>query len=292
MSAAGAQDIVQVSNEDFLDLDIQSPKFGNVSCVLLDPSCSGSGVARALERVIERQGRTDAPKLVDDRLEKLRAFQIAALRKAMSFPAVQYIVYSTCSIHEEENESVIAEVLSSSSVLHTATDQHEQIAEEHSSAESLWSVVEPKRLLKWRRRGQSFPGLPYDQQQKLIRCHPSDGLNGFFVAVLQKKKVSTHNHANNQSKDVDVGVVVPIMKNGDGSDVISQVLKLSTASSSNTIKRKADSISIYTIPGSISAATKRSVLMKKTRSATSRVESSGDRRYCSLWRPFNIYQLC
>jgi hypothetical protein len=27
-------------------------------------------------------------------------------------------------------------------------------------------------------------------QAKLIRCHPSDGLNGFFVAVFEKQAVS------------------------------------------------------------------------------------------------------
>jgi 16S rRNA C967 or C1407 C5-methylase (RsmB/RsmF family) len=72
------------------------------------------GVARDLKRVVERKGDqkvTDTPNGVDTRLEKLRAFQIAALKKAMSFPAVRHVVYSTCSIHEEENESVVTEVL-------------------------------------------------------------------------------------------------------------------------------------------------------------------------------------
>jgi hypothetical protein len=72
------------------------------------------GVARDLKRVVERKGDqkiTDTPNGVDARLEKLRAFQIAALKKAMSFPAVKHVVYSTCSIHEEENESVVTEVL-------------------------------------------------------------------------------------------------------------------------------------------------------------------------------------
>ena len=42
---------------------------------------------------------------------RLRNFQITALKKAMSFPNVRVIVYSTCSLHKEENESVVAEAL-------------------------------------------------------------------------------------------------------------------------------------------------------------------------------------
>ena len=180
MQAAGAQHIVQVSNEDFLSVDVHSSKYKDVTCILLDPSCSGSGVARVLERVIERQSGSEANIPVDARLDKLRAFQIAALRKAMSFPAVEYVVYSTCSIHIEENESVVSEVL-------TATSEELPIdSTGPPSSPSSWSVAEPKRLSKWTRRGLPFEGLPLEMQQRLIRCQPSDGLNGFFVAVMQK----------------------------------------------------------------------------------------------------------
>jgi 16S rRNA methyltransferase RsmB/F len=184
MESAGAQKIIDVSNEDFLNVDVSSLKFISVSCILLDPSCSGSGVARALERVIERGVDEGAlPKLrteIDFRLEKLRAFQLAALRKAMSFPSARYIVYSTCSIFKEENESVIAEALglvsSSGLVLNDFVD-----------STAAWTLVEPLRLANWTRRGDPYPGLPVDLQKKLIRCHPSDGLNGFFVAVLKRE---------------------------------------------------------------------------------------------------------
>ena len=182
MESAGAQKIIDVSNVDFLDVDVSCLKYTSVSCVLLDPSCSGSGVARALERVIERgideQAHPRAQFEVDIRLEKLRTFQLAALRKAMSFPSARYIVYSTCSIFKEENESVVSEALglvSSSG------------AEIGGNSTVPWTLIEPLRLAKWTRRGDPYPGLPVDLQRKLIRCHPSDGLNGFFVAVLKRE---------------------------------------------------------------------------------------------------------
>jgi 16S rRNA C967 or C1407 C5-methylase (RsmB/RsmF family) len=46
-----------------------------------------------------------------ERLERLASFQEAALRHALRFPALQRLVYSTCSVHERENEAVVAAVL-------------------------------------------------------------------------------------------------------------------------------------------------------------------------------------
>ena len=45
------------------------------------------------------------------RIEGLARFQEAALRHALRFPALQRLVYSTCSLHARENEDVVAAVL-------------------------------------------------------------------------------------------------------------------------------------------------------------------------------------
>lgn len=56
---------------------------------------------RALERVLETENGLAAREDKDDalRLKRLQDFQIQVISKAMSFPAAEYIVYSTCSIH-------------------------------------------------------------------------------------------------------------------------------------------------------------------------------------------------
>lgn len=46
----------------------------------------------------------------DKRLEQLSRFQISIVKHALKFPKVQRVVYSTCSIHEQENEQVVEEV--------------------------------------------------------------------------------------------------------------------------------------------------------------------------------------
>ena len=164
MKVAGATK-VQVQNADFLELDVHDPRYANVGAVLLDPSCSGSGVARDLNRHND-EGDTA------DRLLKLRTFQLQALLKAFSFPAVQLVLYSTCSVHREENEDVVAEALAS-------------------VAATGWMLDAPARLSSWKRRGLAHPALTAQQSHQLIRCAPEDGLNGFFVAQF-RRRISGH----------------------------------------------------------------------------------------------------
>lgn len=62
---------------------------------------TGSGVVRALERVLETESGSSSDEKRDDtaRLKRLQDFQIQVIAKAMSFPAAEALVYSTCSVH-------------------------------------------------------------------------------------------------------------------------------------------------------------------------------------------------
>lgn len=95
IEAVGAT-IVQPINADATTItDAQVP---GVEYILLDPSCSGSGM---LNRFVDEQKD-------DERLFKLGGLQYKLLYHAMTaFPAAQRIVYSTCSLHAEENEEVV-----------------------------------------------------------------------------------------------------------------------------------------------------------------------------------------
>ena len=46
------------------------------------------------------------------RIQTLKRFQISILKHALRFPNVQRVVYSTCSVHQQENEEVAEEVMS------------------------------------------------------------------------------------------------------------------------------------------------------------------------------------
>jgi putative methyltransferase len=109
---SGANNIETI-NGDFLDIDSNDPSYAEVRAILLDPSCSGSGIStERLDHLLpshSRGNQDDAS--TSSRIRKLSAFQRKALSHALSFPSVERVVYSTCSIHQAENEDVVSSVL-------------------------------------------------------------------------------------------------------------------------------------------------------------------------------------
>ncbi|GAB4818953.1 hypothetical protein N2152v2_005999 [Parachlorella kessleri] len=165
---AGATAVV-AAHADFLTLDPHSQELRGVQGLLLDPSCSGSGTSVSrmdylLPSAAARATGAAAVDYCDERVEKLAQFQEAALCHALQFPALQRLVYSTCSLHKRENEEVVAAVL-----------------EQASGAG--FQLVDPFPG-RWHRRG--LAGVVAGAQ-KLVRTDPEqDGTDGFFVAVFER----------------------------------------------------------------------------------------------------------
>jgi len=165
VNLADSQNLTQIhAGQDFLKVDPNAQMYQNVGALLLDPSCSGSGIVgrddmpelhlpsakstaapaansrnkkkpkpepvkNDLKRKREVEKEEDSLEtLVDDdglvtavtsgeelqnRLTALSAFQLSLLLHSFSFPSARKITYSTCSIHAEENESVVLRALTS-----------------------------------------------------------------------------------------------------------------------------------------------------------------------------------
>lgn len=96
----------------------------------------------------------------------LAEFQRTALLHAMTFPNVDRIVYSTCSVFEAEDEDVVAHVL---------------------QANPDWTLV--PCMPTWHGRGRSVEGkLTADQAQCVVRVDPyEDQTCGFFVALFARR---------------------------------------------------------------------------------------------------------
>ncbi|XP_064449206.1 28S rRNA (cytosine-C(5))-methyltransferase isoform X2 [Mirounga angustirostris] len=148
----------ELAEEDFLAVSPSDQRFRRVQYILLDPSCSGSGMPA---RQLEEPGAGTPSKA---RLQALAGFQQRALRHALTFPSLQRLVYSTCSLCQEENEDVVRDAL-----------------QQNPGTFRLAPV-----LPSWPHRGLStFPGAEH-----CLRASPETTLTGgFFVAVLERAEV-------------------------------------------------------------------------------------------------------
>ncbi|KAG2183694.1 hypothetical protein INT43_006705 [Umbelopsis isabellina] len=151
---AGCKNITPIHGS-FLEVDPHDPAYAEVEYLLLDPSCSGSGIISRLDH------------LVDD--GNLAEFQIAVIKHAMKFPKAKKVVYSTCSIHPQENEHVVTTILSSTSEF----------------------VLGPRSetIPTWERRGLIKEcNDDADIADCVVRTSPTeDYTNGFFVACFMRK---------------------------------------------------------------------------------------------------------
>lgn len=178
VSLAGADKMVTVlQGQDFLALDPTEERFENVAGLLLDPSCSGSGIvgredvpqlvlpevkggvgksqgkkrkrgrpepeprSEPEEPALETEEEEAPRQKVDvDRLVKLSNLQARIVEHALSFPRAERVTYSTCSIHVLENESVVSRILAS------------DVAKRGG-----WRIMrrdeQPEGLRKWKHRG-------------------------------------------------------------------------------------------------------------------------------------------
>ena len=152
-----AVECVETKRQDFLR--VKPSEYDRVEYILVDPSCSGSGL---VYRVNQPNNECDSNEL-SKRLEKLSRFQVMVLKHALSFPSVRRVVYSTCSTHQEENEMVVKEAL-----------------ESYQDTFKLEFV-----LPEWEGRGMNEV---FELGDHCLRATPErDRTIGFFVAVFIKK---------------------------------------------------------------------------------------------------------
>ncbi|EGC33131.1 hypothetical protein DICPUDRAFT_6820, partial [Dictyostelium purpureum] len=145
---------IEAINDSFLNLKHDDPKFKDVEYILCDPSCSGSGILDSEEKLEEEK-----------RVKLLADFQLSIIQHAFAFPNVKKVIYSTCSVHQVENEDVV-----------------ERAIKELNKDGEKWRVV--NILPHW----NHSRGLPiYKNSEYSIRMTPSkDFTIGFFVALFEK----------------------------------------------------------------------------------------------------------
>ena len=226
LQTAGVQPFVITKvGQDFLKTDPAKAPWDGISTILLDPSCSGSGIVgrdETLNVVLPRKVSTDPPnarskkrkrestvKTIPDvptipeeipidvdkpsdqlsaRLTALSTFQLKLLLHAFHFPSARRITYSTCSTYAEENEHVVMKALASS------------IAQERG-----WQMLrregQVSGMKAWKIRGQvdACTDVRHGEISKeeiaeaCIRCAKGteEGTQGFFVAGFVRELASS-----------------------------------------------------------------------------------------------------
>ena len=105
---------VHLLEENFVDTLPDDERFRKVRVVLYNAHCSKSGVTSPVDYVLQ-EGAACVHDLVNNvQSNKLRGFVVKhqeAVKHAMKFHFVHYIVYATSSIHKSENEDVIKKVV-------------------------------------------------------------------------------------------------------------------------------------------------------------------------------------
>ncbi|EPS40424.1 hypothetical protein H072_5733 [Dactylellina haptotyla CBS 200.50] len=212
---AGADNIIKtVKATDFTTIT-EGHEAWEASYLLLDPSCSGSGILERIDWDISKLNLPSAGKsstqalkpqrkrkredagyasadnaaqpgeqmeesieqdTTRDRLLSLADFQLAIVLHAFTFPNAKRMTYSTCSIHAEENERVVLRALQSN------------VAKARG-----WRVQSRKDnpLSTWHRRGlvNEFADLDAHEEERkrtaegCIRVNRTDGLGGGFFVV-------------------------------------------------------------------------------------------------------------
>ena len=225
VNVAGAKDTVKVhAGQDFLRTNVDQPPWNSATSLLLDPSCSGSGIIgrdEPLRITLPRRSAKEAPihprkrkrqipkpepppppavseelpldetpsNELKSRLQALSSFQLKLLLHAFTFPKARKITYSTCSIHPEENELVVIKALRS------------DVAKKRG-----WRIVSRTEQIAgmraWHIRGdheacKNYLGGAADLDDNnvadaCLRCEKGtkDGTQGFFVAGFVRDESS------------------------------------------------------------------------------------------------------
>lgn len=167
-----------VKNVETFNMDaLTFPYYDDVKYILLDPSCSGSGIVDRARNDSSGQNEN-----FQTRLKKLANVHAQLLNHALkSCPNLERLVYSTCSANHEENEAVVDEAL---------------------SMNGKFKLLDCTKMVKgWINKG--VPG--YDCSEMCLNAIPGvDCTNGFFISVFIRRNLEENEEKNIEDNEVTV----------------------------------------------------------------------------------------
>jgi len=206
----GADSFVTARGADFMEADLKG-EFQDVTHILIDPSCSGSGLAATSKNGASMASEYDNGSLAANsaKVAQLAQAQVDLILHAMTLPELQVVAYSTCSVYREENEDVVLQVL---------------------AQQNTFECVQA--IPNWPHRG--LDGIPEFKEIASFVCRATfekDTTNGFFVARFERignsKKMTAHakrkfEESDNDEKPEPTGKISKVKGSGGQQDVCKQ----------------------------------------------------------------------
>ena len=228
IQVAGASRHVTIKGgQDFLRTPTILVPWNKIRSLLLDPSCSGSGilsreetfkvvlpgklavelsknsskkrkraeVSKETQEVKEIQeeipiAESKASYQLSERLSALSTFQLNLLEHAFRFPSASRITYSTCSIYAEENEHVVVKALNS----RIAKKRGWRILPRQSQISGMreWAIRGVLQACKACNEASAIVDVE-EVAEACIRCEKGtkEGTQGFFVAAFVRDLENT-----------------------------------------------------------------------------------------------------
>lgn len=168
----------EATNMNFTDLDPTDPENQKIKVIMLDPTCSGTGM----------RNRSDQNHIDFNRIKKISDMQLSLVLHACKFPSVKYVCFSTCSTDSQENEFTVIRTFNKLKAFRDVlmvdlfSTPMARVEKEATTLDRLKGV----------KRGYYKGDLGEEHKDELSKCLrvcKTQAKDGFFVAIFELGKM-------------------------------------------------------------------------------------------------------
>ena len=173
LKAMGASNF-ELIHHKFTEVTRDDERVKRCKLIICNPPCSKSGVASPVDFVLQEGPQSStllSSTVTPKEMQRIADHETETLRHAMKFSSCQYIVYTTQSVQEDENEKLVQKLVAEPS------SPYQLSSFLHDLVHSLTSSIEV----------QYCDSEKEDYLQGGLQLPISSYMDGFFVALLKRR---------------------------------------------------------------------------------------------------------